>query len=249
MYSTYPETIDPVYALHAHESRSSRYSFINTGDIINTFNNNGFEVSNVTYPKLRKHSKEGYQHHLVRMRPTNPYMYEGEVPEVIIMNSHDGTKAFRLGLGFFRFVCSNGLIAGDFLADTGRVLHKGNIQDTVLEYIGNFSKNVTEKIRHITEMKTITLSLDERAEFASKSAELINPSIKNPYELLFVNRLADKEPTLWNTFNVIQENAMKGNFNVQVSDNKQHKARPVNNITRKVSINTNLWNLAEEYID
>ena len=241
---------DPINVDHPHESRSDRYSFINTGDIMTTFIREGFVTSSIQYPKLRKQSKAGYQHHIVRMRPADSIQTYGdsEVPEVIIINSHDGTKAFRLGLGFFRFVCSNGLITGDFLADTGRILHKGNVQDNVLEYISNFSKNTSEKIRRITEMKTIHLSMDERMDFAAKACTLVNHNVKDPYEMLHINRYQDKDPSLWNTFNVVQENAIKGDFYIYGRNNKSRKARPVQNLTRNVEINTSLWNLAEEYI-
>lgn len=31
-----------------------------------------------------------------------------EVPEIILVNSHDGSSSYQLLSGFFRFVCSNG---------------------------------------------------------------------------------------------------------------------------------------------
>lgn len=242
---------NPAYAVHAHESRSNRYSFISTSDVIHTFQKNNFEVSSITTPNLRKQSKVGYQHHMVRMRPTNYITTHNssEIPEVIIINSHDGTKAFRLGLGFFRFVCSNGLITGDFLADSGRVMHKGNIADTVIEYISDFSRKTTEKIRHITEMKTKYLSDSEIQEFTSKARDIINPNMIYEDQLLRVNRSDDNQDNLWTIFNVIQENAMKGRFDIVNSSNVTRKARPIKNLTRNIQINSELWTLAEEFIE
>ena len=193
---------------------------------------------------------------MVRMREVNSGYNPSEVPEIIIINSHDGTKAFRLGIGFFRFVCCNGIIAGDFLADTGRVVHKGNVQDNVLEYISAYSKNVSEKLRTITEMKTIVLSNSELEEFALKAVDIINPLIKDPQGLFHISRLEDHKSSLWNTFNVVQENAMKGNFQITSTMNGDirksykdtRKARPINNISRNVEVNTGLWNLAESFI-
>lgn len=248
--------VSPLDATHPHSSRSSKYGFISTKDVITTFNEQGFEVSSVLYPKVRKPSNLGYNSHIVRMREVNSNYNSSEVPEILIINSHDGTKAFRLGIGFFRFICSNGLIAGDFLADTGRVLHKGNIQDNVLEYISNYSKNVSEKLRTITEMKSIALSNSELQEFTVKAVDIVNPLIKDPSTLLHINRLEDRNSSLWNTFNVVQENAIKGKFQIASTSNgylrrsykDTRKARPVNNISRNVEINTKLWNLAESFI-
>jgi len=243
----YAVSNSPIYATNAHESRSKRYSFISTSNIIQTFNEQGFEVTSIQYPKVRKHTKEGYSGHMVRMRQSNLPSYTDEVPEVIIVNSHDGTKSLRLGLGFIRFVCMNGLITGDMLADTGKVYHKGNAADNVLEYINNYSKNVSEKILRITDMKNTVLSLSELEEFQYRASEIVNPSIYEPNQLGFIHRNEDREATVWNTFNVIQENAMKGSYQINGST-KVRKARPVRDITRNLHINTKLWDLAESFV-
>lgn len=239
--------ITPIEAINPYEGMSKKYQFISTKDVITTFNEQGFEVSSVKYPKVRNHSKLGFNSHIVRMRQTNCSHYTEEVPEILIINSHDGTKAFRLGLGFFRFICENGLIVGDFMADTGRVTHKGQAATEVLKFVSEYSKNVSEKIKRITYMKHTILSSSGIEEFEQRARDIINPSIVDAHQLTYVNRLNDKEPTVWNTFNTIQENAMKGKFYV-TNNTKTRKARPVNNIDRNISINTKLWNLAEEFV-
>ena len=240
--------ITPLTATHAHEGRSSRYQFISTADVIQTFNEQGFEVSNVQYPKVRKESKLGFNGHLVRMRQTNLSSYNEEVPEVLLINSHDGTKAFRLGLGFFRFVCSNGLIVGDFMADSGRIAHKGQAAVEVLNYISEYSKNVTSKILQITDMKNTVLSSSDLEEFQNKAGSIVHPSLIQSEQLLHIHRMTDKQPTVWNAFNVAQENAMKGNYQIIGANSNPRKARPIKDITRNIEVNTKLWKLAEEFI-
>lgn len=246
-------TVSPLTVDHPHFSRSKRYSFINTGSIIDTFVKEGFEISSVEYPKARKTHKEGYSGHLVRMQPhsysrfmTGVNLTE-ERPQVIIINSHDGTKSFRLGLGFIRFVCMNGLIAGDMLGDTNKIMHSGNAAANVLEYIDSFSANVHQKIQSITNMKNLALSSSELEEFQVKASQLVHPDIVNPHELLHINRRDDMGSSLWKAFNVVQENAMKGTFQIYGA-NKVRKARPVKDITRSVNLNTKLWSLAESFL-
>lgn len=245
--------LSPIYATAPASTVSRRYNFISTAEVINTFEGEGFEVSSVQYPKARKASKEGFNSHIVRMRPSTYSRYLNgvtlteEVPEVLIINSHDTTKAFRLGVGFFRFICSNGLIVGDFLADTGRVTHKGNAASSVLEYIDSFSANVHQKIQSITNMKNLVLSSSELEEFQIKASELVHPSLVNPHQLLHINRRDDMGNTLWKAFNVVQENAMKGSFQINGA-NSVRKARPIRDITRSVNLNTKLWSLAESFL-
>lgn len=241
--------LSPIYATKPSDKVSSRYHFISTNDVIQTFEQQGFSITSVQYPKARKDSRVGFNSHLIRMRRNDVDTYATEVPEVLIINSHDCTKAFRLSLGFFRFVCTNGLIVGDMLADTGRITHKGQVAVEVLNFVSEYSKNVTKKIEHITQMKETYLSADEIEEFRLKAAELIHPNIKYTEQLLHINRAEDKSPNVWTTFNVIQENAMKGNYQIVGATNNTRKARPIKNLTRNVELNTKLWSLAEEYID
>ena len=37
--------------------------------------------------------------------------------EIVLLNSHDGTSSYQMLAGMFRFVCSNGLVCGDTVAD------------------------------------------------------------------------------------------------------------------------------------
>lgn len=249
-------SISPLYATEPASTVSKQYNFISTQDVINTFEDEGFEVSSVQYPKARKESKMGFNAHLVKMRPAISHYsrhlsgvdFSEEVPEIIIINSHDTTKAFRLGVGFFRFICANGLIAGDFLADTGRLMHKGNAAASVLEYISSFSSNVHSKILQITDMKNTVLSSSDLEEFQGKAASIVHPSLIQSEQLLHIHRMTDKQPTIWNAFNVAQENAMKGNYQITGSNSKLRKARPIKDLTRNIEVNTKLWKLAEEFI-
>ena len=55
-----------------------------------------------------------------------------EANEIILLNSHDGTSSYQMLAGMFRFVCSNGLVCGDTVADV-RVPHKGDVSGQVIE--------------------------------------------------------------------------------------------------------------------
>src|SRR3546814_6865351 len=55
-----------------------------------------------------------------------------EANEIILLNSHDGTSSYQMLAGMFRFVCQNGLVCGDTVADV-RVPHKGDVAGHVIE--------------------------------------------------------------------------------------------------------------------
>ena len=55
-----------------------------------------------------------------------------EVPEIILLNSHDGSSSYQMIPGMFRFVCTNGLVCGTSFGEI-RVPHKGDIVGRVIE--------------------------------------------------------------------------------------------------------------------
>ena len=55
-----------------------------------------------------------------------------EVPEVILLYSHDGSSHYQMIPGIFHFVCTNSLVCGNNFGEI-RVSHKGNIVGQVIE--------------------------------------------------------------------------------------------------------------------
>ncbi|MCO1175759.1 DUF945 domain-containing protein, partial [Escherichia coli] len=54
------------------------------------------------------------------------------VPEIILLNSHDGSSSYQMLPGYFRAICTNGLVCGQSLGEV-RVPHRGNVVDSVIE--------------------------------------------------------------------------------------------------------------------
>ena len=85
----------------------------------------------VTQTRVCDEGRRDFTKHMLRLcheTQTN----DGEANEIIMLNSHDGTSSYQMLAGMFRFVCSNGLVCGDTVADV-RVKHKGQIVDNVVK--------------------------------------------------------------------------------------------------------------------
>ncbi|MDN2056622.1 DUF945 domain-containing protein, partial [Escherichia coli] len=54
------------------------------------------------------------------------------VPEIILLNSHDGSSSYQMLPGYFRAICTNGLVCGQSLGEL-RVPHRGNVVEKVIE--------------------------------------------------------------------------------------------------------------------
>jgi hypothetical protein len=125
-----------IFAEGKHASRSERYTYIPTIDVLRGLRKEGFEPFMVAQGASRVEGKAAFTKHMIRMRhhcdrfgqvQTRP-----EANEIILINSHDGASSYQMLAGMFRFVCCNGLVVGEVVEDI-RIPHKGNIQGEVIE--------------------------------------------------------------------------------------------------------------------
>ena len=69
-------------------------------------------------------------------------------------------------------------------------------------------------------------------------------------KLLTIKRTEDAAPTLWNTFNTVQENIIKGGqkdySKRKANGERMPRVRPVKGIDGNLSLNKALWHLAEQ---
>lgn len=84
-----------------------------------------------------------------------------EVPEIILLNSHDGSSSYKMIPGMFRQVCSNGLVAWKDFGEI-RVPHKGDIVGQVIEGAYTVLKTFDAVDENIDLMKSIQLTLPEQ---------------------------------------------------------------------------------------
>jgi hypothetical protein len=235
-----------VMASEAHESRGERYSFIPTIQVIDGLRSEGFEPYEIRQTKVRDAGKREHTKHMVRMRHADSIATKEEVPEIILLNSHDGTSSYQIMSGVFRFVCSNGLIAGDMFNNV-RVRHTGNVVDDVIEGATRVLKDAEEIGYRINDYKSVMLSYEERAAFAQSAMQLRWGDEKpvNAQNLLLPSRWQDKKDDLWTVFNRVQENMLKGGVPGRSSTGRRTTTRAVGGVNENVKLNKALWTLAD----
>lgn len=235
-----------VLASEAHESRGDRYAFIPTIDVIDGLRRNGFQPYEVRQTRVRDQSKREHTKHMVRLRHPDARGTNAEVPEIILINSHDGTSSYQLLSGFFRFVCSNGLIAGDVQNDI-RVRHSGRVVDDVIEGATRVLDNLELANNSIETFKSITLQPEEQLVFASSALQLRwdDKAPITPERALQARRWDDKKTDLWTTFNRVQENLLKGGVSGRGATGRRTTTRAVGGVNENVKLNRALWSLAD----
>lgn len=239
-----------IFAAEKHVSRSDRYTYIPTGEVLTALRKEGFEPFMVCQTRVRQDDRRDFTKHMVRMRHATQ-VNDAEANEIVLLNSHDGTSSYQLISGLFRYVCSNGLVFGDTFSDV-RVHHKGQIVDRVIEGAYEVLDGFDLVRERRDGMRAITLDAAEQAIFARAALALkyepdpVKPAPITETQVLAPRRGDDVRSDLWSTFNRIQESLVNGGLLGRGATGRRMRTRPVQGIDQNVRLNRALWMLAEE---
>lgn len=240
-----------IFATEPYEKMSDKYTFIPTIDVVEALGKHGFKPAKVMESRVRDEGKRGFAKHMIRFRHSDALPQVGDlIPEIILTNSHDGTSAFQVSAGLFRLVCSNGLTVGNNMMNL-RQRHSGRVDD-VLEGVFSVVDDFAEVHRETSEWQRIPLTAQKRLAFATAAADLRwernedHQLPVNPSRLLQPWRGADSGEDLFTTFNVIQENLIKGGVSARGSDGRRRRSRAVTSVNEDQRLNKALWTLAAE---
>lgn len=248
-----------IFATEAHESRSAKYTYIPTLEVLVGLRHEGFVPVRAIQGKSRTEGKEDFTKHMIRFQHPDfagNKALKATTPEVVLLNAHDGTSSYRLMSGVFRSICTNSMIVMEDGATDLRIPHKGDIVREVIE--GSFeiideSRKTLDKVEAWSEVKLLP---DERKIMADAAHVLrfgdtegiVDTAIK-PDQLLAPQRRDDQGDNLWLTHNVIQENVIRGGLHAWGRDanNRPRRVttREVKNIDGDVKLNRALWMLSQ----
>ena len=246
-----------VFAEGKHASRSDRYTYIPTIDVLRGLRKEGFEPYMVAQGASRIEGKAAFTKHMIRMRHAGHVSTKPEANEIILINSHDGASSYQMLAGMFRFVCCNGLVVGEVVQDI-RIPHKGNIQGEVIDSAFRVLDQFEAVGEHTEAMKALQLQPPEEIAFATAALALRfgertveefgghRPAPVTSEQLIEARRPEDLGHSLWNTFQRLQENVIRGGQSGRSAQGRRLQTRPVGSIDRGVSLNRALWMLAEE---
>lgn len=252
------ERTPSLFATAPHGSRSNQYTHISTREVLRAMWKAGFRPYEVRESGARDESKLGFTKHLVRFRHLDHALARAgdSIREVILLNSHDGSSSYRLMSGLFRLVCSNGLVVCDGEMSDIKIPHRGHIENQVIEGSYKILEDGRRVDTHMHAMQAIPLNYGQRLGFAEQALRLRYGSETPPItveQALVPRRPADKRNDLWTTFNVVQENLIERGGIQYMHRNERtrrttwRQTRPINGIGENVSLNQQLWSLAEQY--
>jgi hypothetical protein len=250
-----------VFAETRHESRSERFSYISSVEILDGLRENGFFPVYAKQGKSRIPGKAEYTKHLIRFRHESTSTQERTLnmvfPEVVLVNAHDGTASYHLDGGLWRLACLNGMIVQDQKYASLQIPHKGDILSKVIEGSFEVIEDSRAALDRAEDWAGVTLNRDAQlalansvhmVRFADNEGNVDTPI--RPEQLLGVRRRADHGNDLWTVANVIQENAIRGGLSAMGRDSlnrpRMTTTREVRGIDGDVKFNKAIWALSEQ---
>lgn len=247
-------------ATRPYDAMSAKYMYIPTLGVIEAMIKAGFQPFSAVQSRTRIAGKGGFTKHMLRFRRQDraQSLVVGDViPEVVLINSHDGTSAYKLIAGLYRLVCSNGMMVSDAEIDAVNVAHKGNIIENVIEGSYRLIADTHKAIETAQNWTQLQLTDGEQSAFAQAAYTLRFADSEGkvttpitPAQLLEPRRREDVGSDLWHTFNRVQENVIAGGLSaVQRNANggrvRRISTRRINGIDQDLKLNRALWQLAE----
>lgn len=242
------------FAEHPHHSRSERYEFIPTTSVIEKLLRNDYVCVAAGQTKVRRHRADHHEFakHLLRFQLRKyaeaERVVNGLVPEVVLINSHNGTSAFSIQAGLFRFVCTNGLVIQS--ADYGavKIQHSGKVADEVLEASNHIMAEAPKILAVSQHWSAIPVTRRQQLALATRALDARYGENRPPItavQALEARRNEDEAPNLWNTFNVLQENLHKGGQIGKSASGRKSTSRAIKSVTNSLNFNRRLWEMAD----
>ncbi len=247
-----------IFAPKPWEGMSEKYTFIPTIDVIEKLRSEGFAPVHAMQSMARIEGKGNFARHEIRFRDIRNGSMEPAIRslgqiffELSLVNGHDGSSAFVFDAGLLRLVCLNGMKVGAGTIAAIRARHTGKVDgiiDAAFEVVEQFPK-VLDSVERFSQLK---LEAPQQAAYAEAALMLKydeGSAPVTPAMILQPERAEDAEPTLWNTFNTVQEHLIGGGIKTKSASGRKMTTRGVKSIPENNRINKALWTLTEKMRD
>jgi hypothetical protein len=209
------------FALDHAEGLSRRYGEVSTARAVDILDGFGWKPTQAAQKKSRTVSGRMHAEHLLAFAMPGDTMRANERPEVILYNSHDGSSSLRLFVGFYRFICSNGIVAGEGFQ--AKIRHTSGTVAGFEAMLTDTVGRIPAMIEAVERLRSVSLTPAGIREAGEKAARLrwdplpANPDTLGAYYtpetvrgLIQPRRWGDDGADAWTVLNRVQEGVMRG---------------------------------------
>jgi hypothetical protein len=210
---------------------------------------------------------------MITFASANRFEGDGERGTLTLYNSNNARSSCKLYAGVFRYICSNGIVAGEGFE--AKMRHSKLTANGFNDLVNDQAKALPALMDNIERLKSIAMDPKQVLDFAYDAAELrwgMDPTWKPNSELTpateteslrgsyataqtmtdmnATRRYGDSDATAWGAFNRSQEALIRGGVRIRsYTERNQHganrKARPIAALAETVRVNRKLWDMAD----
>jgi len=265
------------------QTTTPRFNNIRTADVMSQFEGLGWKPFASSQVRSRDVERRAFAKHFVSLARIGEEKQVGEyLPRINLRNANDGSASFELFAGFYRLICTNGLMVGTQYSSI-RIRHSlslNKLGEALGEAVAHTETDLQRSSLVIKEWQGITLNDSQQRNLAgfavglrwreyfggdnfTKTAQRLEEAgvgvefmreefTRRIEEVVKIRRVEDASPSLWHVFNRIQENVIRGGFNVsmprrtsQGMDIRPRRMRTIRSISQSIDINRKLWDASE----
>ena len=249
-----------VFADREDDSRSEKYRFVSSDSLLDQMEEAGFLVVGAQEQRTRKPDGTPTRKHLIRFAHRDVLEYNRDQRiEVVMITSHNGSCSYHLMAGIFRLVCTNGLIVGARIAAIN-IRHMGHTGEDVIAASLRLAGETPRIMDDIHRMQGVELPYKRQVDFVHEAAQLrmgddyedrIRPeAFLSPRRWNDIGFTAGGPATVWQCFNRVQENLIRGGVPMKPRKEdvyRRRSLRALNGIDSNTRLNRELWDLADSY--
>jgi len=147
-------------------------------------------------------------------------------------------------------VCNNGMMVAAGKFNSIHVRHSGNVGQ-IIDATYQMVEQFPAVLQSVERFSRLQLTAPQQHAFAEAALQLRydDPALApiGADQLTRPERREDAEPTLWNTFNAVQEHLLQGGLRgVNPETQKKVRTRSVSSISENTRLNRALWSLTEK---
>jgi hypothetical protein len=241
--------VPAAFAEHAAARTGRNYVFISTRELVDALLDAGFAAIRARQGNARKGYDSAYARHMLCFQPLRHSVgLDDAIPQIVLINSHDGRCAYQLRAGLYRPVCTNGLLTriGDF--GLIHVPHRGNVVRNVVDAALGMVREFGGVCDTVERMRRTALEFADQLQLARRALALRYVSEERcpiaPASLLAPRRPADEGCDLWRVLNVVQEHVIRGGIAGRSASGRTTRSRAIRAIREDVRLNNGLWQIA-----
>lgn len=239
------QELPALFVNYASPKMSDRYGFTDTYSLVQELIKRKFRVVHAQQTGKGKFGK-------IMLRLEHPELFATPFgrSQIVLFDAHDGTSTFRMQLGFYRFVCANGMVLGD---TTWGVSIKHTRPDIVAQCLLDLDDAMEASFKlqgQIAKMQNKQLDSAQMLDFAFNAAtqrfdftdsfDADGRYQRVAPQLLTRRRNADNDNSVFTVMNVIQENALRGGVTYS-HGGRSNTVQAVSSIKVLQDFNTWLW--------